>query len=203
MRHDFLDKYSRLKSPVHNLPAGWKTVIFSFVILSVLIIPVQCVLFFVGIFLLLVVVLFVSRIPKIYFLKRLLFLEPFVFSVAFLSLFQQNGLSIFERIIVRSTCCIFAVILYSNTTQFSDVLNVLKKLKTPEIIVTTLALFYRYIFVLVDESERMTRGRKNRTFKSHRTFAWFLSATVISQLFLRTTERAERIYAAMCARGWK
>jgi energy-coupling factor transporter transmembrane protein EcfT len=28
-------------------------------------------------------------------------------------------------------------------------------------------------------------------------------ATVISQLFIRSSERAERIYAAMCARGWR
>ena len=30
-----------------------------------------------------------------------------------------------------------------------------------------------------------------------------ISATVIGHLFIRSSERAERIYAAMCARGWQ
>jgi energy-coupling factor transporter transmembrane protein EcfT len=36
-----------------------------------------------------------------------------------------------------------------------------------------------------------------------RLWEWRLLATVIGQLFVHTTERAERIYMAMCARGWK
>ncbi|MGA2586237.1 MAG: CbiQ family ECF transporter T component [Candidatus Aminicenantales bacterium] len=32
---------------------------------------------------------------------------------------------------------------------------------------------------------------------------WVLLSRIVGQLFLRSTERAERIYAAMSARGWK
>lgn len=198
-----MDKYSRMKSLVHDIPSGWKTIFFFLIILAILIVPMSQSWIFVGIIFLLVFILIVSRIPILFVVKRILLLEPFVFCMAVLTLIQPNGGAIFERIVIKSSMSLFCVILFSNTTQFSEILDVLKKIKTPEIIVTTLALFYRYIFVLVDESERMNRARQNRTFIRKKLSLWFLSATVISQLFLRTSERAERIYAAMCARGWK
>jgi cobalt/nickel transport system permease protein len=69
--------------------------------------------------------------------------------------------------------------------------------------VTTLALLYRYLFVLVDEAERMHRARLARTFDRRRVSVWRMLGTVVGQLFVRSSERAERIYAAMCARGWR
>jgi len=62
---------------------------------------------------------------------------------------------------------------------------------------------HRYLFVLMDESERMHRARASRTFTHTRRFQWHTLATVVAQLFIRASERAERIYDAMCARGWK
>ena len=73
----------------------------------------------------------------------------------------------------------------------------------PGLLVTTLALLYRYLFVLIDELERMQRARAARTFRSSRWKTWQVLASIAGQLFVRSTERAERIYAAMCARGWK
>jgi cobalt/nickel transport system permease protein len=62
---------------------------------------------------------------------------------------------------------------------------------------------HRYLFVLVDEGERMRRARASRTFVRRRGHQWQTLATIVGQLFVRASERAERIYAAMCARGWK
>jgi cobalt/nickel transport system permease protein len=49
----------------------------------------------------------------------------------------------------------------------------------------------------------MRRARASRTFERQRRMRWHLLGTVVGQLFVRASERAERIYAAMCARGWK
>ena len=49
----------------------------------------------------------------------------------------------------------------------------------------------------------MRRARLSRTFSSGRRRHWQSLATVVGQLFVRASERAERIYDAMCARGWK
>jgi len=73
----------------------------------------------------------------------------------------------------------------------------------PALLVTTMALMHRYLFVLVDESDRMRRARASRTLVRRRGLGWGMPAEVIGRLFVRASERAERIYLAMCARGWK
>jgi len=55
----------------------------------------------------------------------------------------------------------------------------------------------------VDEAQRMKRARMSRTFTARRSRSWHAMSTVLSGLFLRASERAERIYAAMSARGWR
>ncbi len=95
------------------------------------------------------------------------------------------------------------MVLLANTTPFADVLRVLTAARLPSLLVTTVSLMYRYLFVLVDEAARMRRARASRTFTARRGLAWSAAATVVSQLFVRSSERAERIYAAMCARGWQ
>jgi cobalt/nickel transport system permease protein len=49
----------------------------------------------------------------------------------------------------------------------------------------------------------MRCARASRTFQRRRRLHWQMLGTVVGQLFVRASERAERIYAAMCARGWK
>jgi cobalt/nickel transport system permease protein len=95
------------------------------------------------------------------------------------------------------------MILLSNTTPFSSLLLTMKRLGVPRLLVTILALLYRYLFVLIDEAERLHRARASRTFSTSRTKKWQMLASLIGQLFVRSTERAERIYSAMTARGWK
>jgi cobalt/nickel transport system permease protein len=106
-------------------------------------------------------------------------------------------------LIARSTVCLLAVILVSNTTPFSEVLRVLRRIRVPALLITTIALMHRYLFVLVEEAETMRRARSSRTFTVQRWWQWRVLATVAGQLFIRASGRAERIYAAMCARGFK
>jgi cobalt/nickel transport system permease protein len=199
MRHDFLDRYSRLSSPIHRLPAAVK--LTGALVLLVATISTRAAL--VPVAIALVVVAVMSGVPTGFLLKRLLLLEPLALGVALLALFQPGGVRIFAFLIVKSTLCLLTMILLSNTTPFSEVLRVLRRMHVPALLITTLALMYRYLFVLVDEAERMKRAHACRSFVRQRRFRWRTMATVAGQLFIRSSERAERIYAAMCARGWR
>ena len=151
---------------------------------------------------LLLLAVLVSRATPWPLAKRLLCLEPFVVGVSVLSLFQPAGFAVFLALLTKSTLCLAGMVLLTVTTPFSEILDALKALRVPALLVTTLALMYRYLFVLTDESRRMQRARKSRTFSGSRPGLWASLATVAGQLFIRSSERAERIYAAMCARGW-
>jgi cobalt/nickel transport system permease protein len=203
MRHNFLDKYGKLHSPVHHLPAQlkfWAVIGILFLTISF---PISFFSFFIAEIIFLLVLAAFSKIPPGFLFRRILFLEPFVLGVAVLSLFQPNGETIFVTILIKSTFCLFTVILFSNTTPFSELLGVLRRIHTPAILVTILSLMYRYVFVLIDELERMKRARLSRTFVQKRVHIWRAFTSILGQLFVRSSERAERIYHAMVSRGWK
>ena len=202
MRQDFLDRYSRLNSPVHRLPAWVKLAIALSLVMAIVLLPPRP-FWLAGAAVCLLAVAAISQIPWGFLARRMLLLEPFVLGVAVLALFQSGGWHLFLALVVRSTLCLSAMVLLANTTPFSDLLRVLKAARVPWLLVTTLSLMYRYLFVLVDETQRMKRARMSRTFAAQRRWTWWVTATVISQLFIRASERAERIYAAMCARGWQ
>jgi cobalt/nickel transport system permease protein len=145
----------------------------------------------------------ISRLALRHLIGRLLVVEPFVVGVALLSLLQPNGVRIFFATVTKSTLCVFVMVLLVVTTRFSDILLSLVRLRVPRLLVTTLALMYRYLFLLTDEMATLQRARRSRTFSASRWPAWRSMAAVIGQLFILTAERAERIYAAMCARGWR
>jgi cobalt/nickel transport system permease protein len=203
MHHDFIDRYSRLDSPIHRVPAAFKLGLALLVVIIIVTAPIAWAGLFVGIAVLLALVLGMSRVPPGFFLGRLLLLEPLVAGMAVLSLLQSGGGQVALSIVVRSTLCLATMILLTNTTSFSDLLAVLRRLGVPPLLITVLALMYRYLFVLIEEAGRMQRARASRTFTTRRVQAWKASADLAGQLFVRSTERAERIYAAMCARGWQ
>lgn len=203
MRHDFLDRYSRQDSALHRASAEAKLgCAFALVALTVAA-PLAALPYFAALACGLVVAALAARIPLSYLGMRLLWMEPFVLGVGVLTLLQPEGWKVFFGIVVKSTLSLVTMVLLANTTPFADILRVLRRVRIPSLLVTTLALMYRYLFVLVDEAERMQRARAARTFGRRRWQGWQTLATVVGQLFVRSTERAERIYAAMLARGWK
>jgi cobalt/nickel transport system permease protein len=203
MNASFLETYHRLDSPVHRLSAGLKLLVVLVVLLLLIWVPIQYWPFYLGWALCLLLVAGLSKIPPWFLIRRLLILEPLVLGVAVLAWFQPHGGFIFCRILVKSTLCLFTLVLLSNTTSFSQIIRILQKIRVPSLLVSTLALMYRYLFVLVDEAERMKRARASRTFTRQRSLQWKSLGAIVGQLFVRSTERAERIYAAMCSRGWK
>ena len=203
MRHDFLDRYSRQDSPLHRVSAEAKLACAFGIVALTVAVPVTAVPYFAGLACALVAVTLVARIPFGYLGRRLLWMEPFVLGVGVLTLLQPEGWKVFLGIVVKSTLSLVTMVLLANTTPFAEVLRVLRRMRVPGLLATTLALMYRYLFVLVNEAERMHRARAARTFDRHRWHGWKTLGTVVGQLFVRSTERAERIYAAMLARGWK
>ena len=143
----------------------------------------------------LALVTLLSQISPWFLLKRLLLLAPFVLGVTLVNAFQPAYRAHWQWLVVRSVLCLLTVILVSNTTSFNEVLRVLRRIHVPALLITTIALMHRYLFVLAEEAERMHRARASRTFTPGRRWRWAVLATAITgQLFVRSADRAERIY---------
>lgn len=202
MRHDFIDRYSRNSSVIHSLPAGVKLIFASATVFAVLLIPHYSWTAFLSVFSVMVMVAAFSRLPFGFLFQRMMMMEPFVIGVSFLALFRDDGILFFLSLVSKSSLALFVMLLLSNTTPFEKILMMLKRVNFPPVLVTILALFYRYVFVLIDESEKMNRARESRMFVRSRKSAWKVRSIMIGELFIRSSERAERIYSAMRARGW-
>ena len=98
------------------------------------------------------------------------------------------GLLRFVSIVIRSWLSVQVAVLLVSTTQFPDVIHALGHLRMPRLLVAIISFMYRYMFVLVDETMRLLRAR--------------VAGNMVGQLFLRSYERSERVYAAMQARGF-
>jgi cobalt/nickel transport system permease protein len=195
--------HSHRDSPVSRLPAVFKLGVGLVIIVGTVLAPQSAFGWFVGAAAFLLITAVLSRIPPLFLLKRLAWLSPLILGVALVNALQPASRGSWITVAAKSTICLLTIILVSNTTPFSRILQVLKAARVPGLLITTLALMHRYLFVLVEEAERMRRARASRTFTHRRGARWQTLSTVVGQLFLRASERAERIYDAMCARGWK
>ncbi|NPV59414.1 MAG: cobalt ECF transporter T component CbiQ [Actinobacteria bacterium] len=217
MKHVFLDEYSDLRSPVHQLDPRAKLVGFAALIVICVSTPPDRYAAFAAYLGLELALVLVSRLPWRHVLKRMLVVLPFILVVAaFLPFFGEgggsynlgpltlsaHGLLVLWNVAAKSTISVLAVILLSSTTPFPELLKGMEKLKVPVLLTTILSFMYRYVFVLMDELQRMRRARDSRGWSGK----WFWQSKVIGHmiaaLFLRSYERGERVYAAMLARGY-
>jgi cobalt/nickel transport system permease protein len=189
-------------SPAARWPAALKVTGAIGLILVVTLTPAARSTWFATETVLLLLVLLLAKVPPLAVLRRLLLLSPFVAGAALAAAFSAHGAD-WKILALRSSLCLVTVIVLAQITTFSELLGVLRDARVPALLITTLTLMQRYLFVLADESARMNRARSARTFTRSRRFAWVTAASVVGQLFVRSSERAERVYDAMCARGWK
>jgi cobalt/nickel transport system permease protein len=120
-----------------------------------------------------------------------------------------EGIRIFTSILVRSWLSVQVALLLAFTTPFHDLVDALRELRLPRIMIAIISFMYRYLAVLIDEATRMLRARDARsadpTGRGGVSIRWRASVTgrMVGSLFLRAYERSERIYAAMQARGFE
>ena len=193
----------RRKTFLHRAPARLKLLTAFGILLGTVLLPREAHVSYLAPTVLLLLLWLLARMPLGFTLRRLLVVEWLILGIALLTLLAPASFPLFLSAVLKSNLCVLTTLLLTWTTPFQDILGELRRLRLPGVMLTTLALMYRYLPLLGEESRRMQRARACRTFRRARLFAWQNLATIIGRLFIRSTERAERIYLAMCARGWK
>ncbi len=120
-----------------------------------------------------------------------------------------EGLTLFLTIALKSWVSVQAALLLTFTTRVDELVEGLRLLHMPRIIVTVVGFMIRYLAVLFDEAARMLRARAARsadpTGRGGGSLRWRAAVVggMTGALFLRSFERSERVYAAMQARGFE
>ncbi|MBN1157105.1 hypothetical protein JXA85_05780 [Candidatus Woesearchaeota archaeon] len=194
MHHEYIDKYSRLDSVVHKIDSRTK-MILSFLLILIItafnnFYPVLIIMP------LIVIAILLSKVPVMFFLRRIAICLPFLLFLFFLPF--SKAVLLFSK----SASSITIITLLMSTTTFSGFLEALKFFKTPKIFILMLSFFYRYLFLFIDNIHRMRHACDSRCFSKKQSFKPATVSGMIGNLVVRSYEQSERVYLAMLARGY-
>jgi len=229
MHVHFLDPYRPRTSLVHSLDARLKFVLTVAFILCASLTPIAAWPVYVLLFALILSAEVLSGLGVSYVMKRASLALPFVLAAlpvlftiegtALLSFplgpwtltISLEGLERFASVALKSWLSVQAAILLASATPFPELLQAMRAVGIPRLLVAMFGLMWRYLFVLVDEALRLMRARAARSGRgpgagrrSGGGLAWRARVTggMAGSLFLRAFERSDRIYVAMLSRGY-
>lgn len=210
----YMDTLAGRDSALHRLDPRVKLITSLFFIATVVSFDKYSLSALMPFFIYPVVLICQGDLPAGYILKKLLIVSPFAVLIALFNpaldrsiLFSvgpfgvSGGWVSFFSIVIKFFLTVSAALILISSTGFNSVCLALSKLGVPKPFVVQLLFFFRYIFVLADEAGRMFRAWSLRSSGAkamdRETFVSF-----VGQLLLRALDRAERVYLAMCSRGF-
>jgi len=202
-------------SPVHRLPAHVKILTLLGFMLVVVATPRDWYLAYAGYLGLLLAVVWVSRVPASYLLKRMVVEVPFVVFALLMPFIatgtstQVLGLSVSESglmsawaLLAKGTLGVLASLTLAATTEPRDLIAGLERMRVPNLLVQIMGFMIRYLDVVTDEMHRMKVARESRGFTARNVRHWPVLARSAGALFIRSYERGERVHLAMLSRGY-
>lgn len=220
MHHHFIDRFALGDSPIHRLDArakllavlAYMVVLISFDRYSVADLMPMAILPF--------ALLWFGGVPMWFALRRVAILCPFIIMLVLMSpVYDQTPRSVIfgpwmyaisggwltaGNIAIKFAFGVLAITALMCTTRFALLLEAMRRLGMPKVVVIQLGFLYRYIFVLIDEAMRVRRARDFRG-AALAPVGRRLAAVggIIGTLFIRTLDRSQRIQIAMAARGYR
>jgi cobalt/nickel transport system permease protein len=218
-----LDRAIARDSPIHRADPRLKFIAAVATILAISLLPIGAFGAFALVWLALMAASMIARLGAFRLSRGAFIAAPFLLAAVPLVFVRTGdpigqvgpftisgeGLEQFATIAVKSWLSVQTALLLTYTTPFHDLVDALRDLRLPRILVAIIGFMYRYLAVIGDEAGRMMTARASRSAAaaggaSGGSLTWRARVTggMVGSLFLRSYERSERIYAAMQARGF-
>lgn len=163
---------------------------------------------------------FLSRVPLLFFLKRvLLFIPVFTAMIALPALFITPGeplVDLADKLIITGPGARTAALLVLRvmdslsfgvllilTTPWTNLLAALRWIRVPSLFVDVLGMTYRYIFLLLHTTNAMFLARRSRTlggFSGGENRRWLARALMTTMA--KSQHLSDEVYLAMLSRGY-
>jgi len=203
MHHAFVDNFANLNTPVSRLKPKIKVISYFTILILIVFSPARYPLLFLFYSAVVAALILISKVPLWFLLKRMSQVIPFILIISLSSLFREDAGRYFLGCTIKSLLAVSLTLILSSTTKFTDLLEALGRLRIPPIFIQILSFMYRYSFVLEDEFLRTMRAYESRSMGKRNYYRRVgVFSNIIGTIFIHTYERAERIYLAMCARGY-
>jgi cobalt/nickel transport system permease protein len=117
----------------------------------------------------------------------------------------RQGLASALLLVSRVAVSVSLAVLLTLSTPWNQLLAALRSIRMPRFFVMTIAMAYRYIFVLLGSVTDMYEARKARTLgkQAHDRSARDFAAASAGVLFGRAAHMSEEVHQAMVARGYR
>lgn len=202
-------------SPLHRAPAHRKLLALVGFMLVVVATPRDWYPAYAGFLAVLVIVIGISRVPPLYLLKRMVIELPFVvfaILVPFVSTGPRTevlGLSVSEpglvaafALLAKGSLGVLASLTLAATTEPQAVLDGLRRLRMPDLLVQIMGFMIRYLDVVTGDLGRQLTAMRSRGCEPRSPRHWPALARSLGALFIRSYERGERVHLAMLSRGY-
>lgn len=206
---------------MHRLDPRAKLIAMIGAVVLIVLTPPAAVISFACYAVILFSLLLVARVPLAFALMRLLTVLPCILLVAISIPFVKQGevagsftrgawhvsvthegIALFWSVLVKSALSLLCMVVLSATTRFDRMLRGLEMLHVPRLLIMILSFMYRYLFLISDDLMRMLRAKSARGPGGAPLLQMRTMAGMLGTLFVRAYERAERVYCAMCSRGF-
>ncbi len=200
MHHVVVERWSRRESPIHRRDARAKLVAALAMIVAIATTPATHGISAAAYSVVLLVAVFVARLPLGALVWRAALVLPFTAVFALASWLSGDPLRA-SALVWRSYLSAFTALLLISTTPLIELLRALEWMRVPGFVILIAQFLYRYLFVISEQAQHMRVAARCRAGEGHRlTFGG--AAAALSVLFLRSYARADGIQRAMLARGF-
>ncbi|MBM4761483.1 energy-coupling factor transporter transmembrane component T [Bacillus sp. B15-48] len=154
-------------------------------------------------YMLAVMTVLLMGIPLIVLLKRYLIITPFLLLMTVPLLFDDAGdhLSFATLIIVKAftSMTVITILLDSQTPE--QFMNSLAGLKIPPVVITVLVHSFRYVYLFLDDIQKLQLAAKSRLFQGGISLQKLkIYGQLTATLLIKSLNRSDRVYEAMASR---
>lgn len=202
-------------SAVHRAPAHLKLLALVGFMLVVVATPRGWYPAYAGFLAVLGTVVAVSRVPPLYLLKRMVIELPFVVFAVLMPFVATGprtevlGVSVSEpglvaafALLAKGSLGVLAALTLAATTEPQAVLDGLRRLRLPDLLVQIMGFMIRYLDVVTADLGRQLTAMRSRGWEPRSPRHWPALARTLGALFIRSYERGERVHLAMLSRGY-
>ena len=202
-------------SPLHRAAPHHKILALLAFVLVVVATPRDWYAAYLGFLLVLLVAIAVARVPFGYLARRMVVEVPFVVFALLMPLvatgprtevlglsLSQAGLTAGFALLAKGSLGVLASLLLAATTEPTQILRGLERLRVPDLLVQIMGFMVRYLEVVTDEVRRLLVAMRSRGCEPRSPRQWPALARSLGALFIRSFERGERVHLAMLSRGY-
>ncbi|WP_059104091.1 cobalt ECF transporter T component CbiQ [Shouchella shacheensis] len=146
-------------------------------------------------------------IPLAVLLKRYLIITPFLLLMTVPLFFSQGPFLAFDHvafavlIILKAFTSMTVITIILDTQSLEQFMNSLADLKVPPVLITVLMLSYRYVFLFLDDFQKMQLAAKSRFFRGGIGIKRLkIYGQLTGALLVQSLDRSDHVYEAMASR---